>query len=208
MEIASVEVLQVGSEVSGAILKTSGDEGTLSGHWQGDKLVLSHFSGDRPMLFEATVNPDKTLSITLIRVMGKPLSSSGGESAARLQQSRPECLRALALKARANHSTSPLRVPTIMAGIAITIRMGVTVSISWRCIVKATSRWPYRRRARRPPSRRRCARLWRNDCPRTSLPWPPRCARSVTRSTRAARQRRTSTGERASNSCWPDTTST
>ena len=52
-------------EVSGAILKTSGDSGTLVGRWQDGRLTLSHFAGDRPLIFEAVLNPDGTLSITL-----------------------------------------------------------------------------------------------------------------------------------------------
>jgi thiol-disulfide isomerase/thioredoxin len=58
---------QSGSEVSGAILKTSGDTGTLTGRWRDGKLVMSHFAGERPLLFEATPNPDGTLAITLDR---------------------------------------------------------------------------------------------------------------------------------------------
>ena len=56
---------QSGSEVSGAILKTSGDTGTLTGHWKDGKLVMSHFAGERPLLFQAQLNPDGTLNITL-----------------------------------------------------------------------------------------------------------------------------------------------
>jgi len=52
-------------EVSGAILKTSGDSGTLVGRWQDGRLTMSHFAGDRPLVFEAQLNPDGTLSITL-----------------------------------------------------------------------------------------------------------------------------------------------
>ncbi len=58
---------QSGSEVSGAILKTSGDTGTLTGQWKDGKLVMSHFAGERPLLFEAQLNPDGTLNITLDR---------------------------------------------------------------------------------------------------------------------------------------------
>jgi len=58
---------QSGSAVSGAILKTSGDTGALIGQWNGNVLVLSHFAGDRPLLFEARLNQDGTLSITLDR---------------------------------------------------------------------------------------------------------------------------------------------
>src|SRR5258706_325797 len=56
---------QSGSEASGAILKTSGDSGSLTGRWDGGKLVMSHFAGERPLLFEAQQNPDGTLAITL-----------------------------------------------------------------------------------------------------------------------------------------------
>jgi thiol-disulfide isomerase/thioredoxin len=56
---------QSGAEVSGAILRIDGDTGTLVGHWQNGKLVLSHFAGERPNLLEATVNPDGTLAVLL-----------------------------------------------------------------------------------------------------------------------------------------------
>ncbi len=56
---------QSGAEVSGSILRIDGDTGTLSGRWDGSKLVLSHFAGERPNLFEATLNPDGTLTATL-----------------------------------------------------------------------------------------------------------------------------------------------
>ena len=36
-----------------------------SGHWQNGKLVLSHFAGERPNLFEATLDADGTLAVTL-----------------------------------------------------------------------------------------------------------------------------------------------
>jgi len=56
---------QSGVDVSGAILKTSGDSGTLVGRWHDGRLTLSHFAGDRPLIFEADLEPDGTLSITL-----------------------------------------------------------------------------------------------------------------------------------------------
>ena len=56
---------QAGAEVSGTILRVDGDTGTLVGHWQGGKLVLSHFAGERPNLFVATRNADGTLAVTL-----------------------------------------------------------------------------------------------------------------------------------------------
>jgi thiol-disulfide isomerase/thioredoxin len=54
-----------GAGVNGAILKTSGDSGTLVGGWKDGRLVLSHFAGERPLLFEGQLNADGTLSITL-----------------------------------------------------------------------------------------------------------------------------------------------
>ena len=52
---------QSGSEVSGSILRLDGDTGTLTGRWQGNKLIISHFAGERPALLEATLKPDGTL---------------------------------------------------------------------------------------------------------------------------------------------------
>jgi len=56
---------QSGAELSGSILRIDGDTGTLVGHWRNGKLVLSHFAGERPNLFEATLDPDGTLAVTL-----------------------------------------------------------------------------------------------------------------------------------------------
>jgi thiol-disulfide isomerase/thioredoxin len=56
---------QSGGEISGSILRVDGDTGTLVGRWQHDKLVLSHFAGERPYLFEATRNANGTLAVTL-----------------------------------------------------------------------------------------------------------------------------------------------
>jgi thiol-disulfide isomerase/thioredoxin len=56
---------QAGAEVSGTILRVDGDTGTLVGHWQSGRLVLSHFAGERPNLFVAIPNPDGTLAVTL-----------------------------------------------------------------------------------------------------------------------------------------------
>jgi thiol-disulfide isomerase/thioredoxin len=58
---------QSGLEVSGAILKTSGDSGTLVGRWDDGRLVMSHFAGERPLFFEAQLHPDGTLAVTLDR---------------------------------------------------------------------------------------------------------------------------------------------
>ena len=56
---------QSGVEVAGSILRVDGDTGTLVGGWRGGTLVLSHFAGERPNLFEALPNPDGTLAVTL-----------------------------------------------------------------------------------------------------------------------------------------------
>jgi thiol-disulfide isomerase/thioredoxin len=58
---------QSGAEVSGSILRIDGDTGTLMGHWREGKLRLSHFAGERPNLFEGTLNSDGTLAVTLNR---------------------------------------------------------------------------------------------------------------------------------------------
>jgi peroxiredoxin len=50
--------------VSATILRVDGDTGTLSGSYRGDRYVLSHFSGARPLLLEATPQPDGTLKLT------------------------------------------------------------------------------------------------------------------------------------------------
>jgi thiol-disulfide isomerase/thioredoxin len=66
----SLYLRQSGAEVSGAILRVDGDTGTLSGRWKNGQLTLSHFAGEtlRPLLFEAGLNSDGTMSITLNRV--------------------------------------------------------------------------------------------------------------------------------------------
>jgi thiol-disulfide isomerase/thioredoxin len=56
---------QSGAEVSGSILRVDGDTGTLTGRWQGDSFVLSHFAGERPLLVEARLQPDGTLHMLL-----------------------------------------------------------------------------------------------------------------------------------------------
>jgi thiol-disulfide isomerase/thioredoxin len=58
---------QSGAAVTGSILRVDGDTGTLTGRWQGDSLVLSHFAGERPVLLEARLQPDGTLDILLNR---------------------------------------------------------------------------------------------------------------------------------------------
>jgi thiol-disulfide isomerase/thioredoxin len=58
---------QSGAEVSGSILRVDGDTGFLIGRWQNGRLVLSHFAGQGPLLFEAKPNADGTLTIALNR---------------------------------------------------------------------------------------------------------------------------------------------
>jgi thiol-disulfide isomerase/thioredoxin len=58
---------QSGAEVSGSILRVDGDTGFLIGSWQNGRLVLSHFAGQGPLLFEAKLNADRTLAISLNR---------------------------------------------------------------------------------------------------------------------------------------------
>jgi len=57
-----------GQEIYGSILRIDGDTGTLTGHWQGHSLVLSHFAGERPVLLEAVLQPDGTLDVTYNRL--------------------------------------------------------------------------------------------------------------------------------------------
>jgi len=61
-----LHLTQSGADVSGAILRTSGDSGTLTGAWRNGQLTMSHFAGDRPLLFEARLN-GRVLNITIDR---------------------------------------------------------------------------------------------------------------------------------------------
>ncbi len=60
-------VKQSGAEISASILRLDGDTGTLSGKLQSGRLVLSHFSGARPMLLEGLLRADGSLEGTLNR---------------------------------------------------------------------------------------------------------------------------------------------
>jgi thiol-disulfide isomerase/thioredoxin len=73
---------QAGWDVSGSILRVDGDTGTLTGRWQGDSLVLSHFAGERPVLLEAKLQPDGTLDI-LVNRQNKYLAARSGEARAK-----------------------------------------------------------------------------------------------------------------------------
>jgi thiol-disulfide isomerase/thioredoxin len=56
-------VKQHGAEASAAILRIDGDTGTLSGAYDGNKFVLSHFSGLRPSRLEVSVEKDGSLKL-------------------------------------------------------------------------------------------------------------------------------------------------
>ena len=56
-------VRQTGADVTAAILRVDGDTGMLAGRFAGDRLVLSHFSGARPLLLELAPRPDGSLGI-------------------------------------------------------------------------------------------------------------------------------------------------
>jgi thiol-disulfide isomerase/thioredoxin len=73
---------QVGWNVSGSILRIDGDTGTLTGRWQGDSLVLSHFAGERPVLLEAKLQPDGTLDI-LFNKQNRYLAARSGDARAK-----------------------------------------------------------------------------------------------------------------------------
>jgi thiol-disulfide isomerase/thioredoxin len=73
---------QTASAVTGSILRVDGDTGTLTGGWQGDSLVLSHFAGERPVLLEATLQPDGTLDI-LLNKRNKYLAARTSDASAR-----------------------------------------------------------------------------------------------------------------------------
>jgi thiol-disulfide isomerase/thioredoxin len=52
-------------EVAAAILRVDGDTGTLTGTFEDDKFVLSHFSGARPAVLEIVPRENGTLDLTL-----------------------------------------------------------------------------------------------------------------------------------------------
>lgn len=56
-------VRQQGPDVSAAILRVDGDTGAITGRFDGQKFVLSHFSGARPLLLEVTPNADGSLTL-------------------------------------------------------------------------------------------------------------------------------------------------
>jgi thiol-disulfide isomerase/thioredoxin len=88
---------QSGAEVSGAILRVDGDTGTLTGRWNGKTLVLSHFAGERPVLFEAQLLPDGSLDVTYNR-LNKYLAARTSEARAKGIPEPPDPSRYTTLK--------------------------------------------------------------------------------------------------------------
>jgi thiol-disulfide isomerase/thioredoxin len=64
-------VRQSGADVSAAILRVDGDTGSLTGRYKAGVFHLSHFSGERPYLLEASPQPDGSLLIALSDYSGK-----------------------------------------------------------------------------------------------------------------------------------------
>ena len=89
-------VQQHGADITTTILRVDGDTGALTGSWQGDKFVASHFDGARPGLFELKLLPDGTLEVN-----NKTTGPRGGV----LIAYRPEVARAKGLPEPANYLT-------------------------------------------------------------------------------------------------------
>lgn len=56
---------QKGPEILATILRIDGDTGGLTGEWQGDKFIASHFDASRPGLIVLTPQADGTLNVKL-----------------------------------------------------------------------------------------------------------------------------------------------
>jgi thiol-disulfide isomerase/thioredoxin len=89
-------VQQHGADITTTILRVDGDTGALTGSWQGDKFVASHFDGARPGLFELKLLPDGNLQVD-----NKTTGPRGGMMVAY----RPEVARAKGLPEPANYLT-------------------------------------------------------------------------------------------------------
>jgi len=88
---------QSGPEVTGSILRVDGDTGTLAGRWQGNTLVLSHFAGERPVLFEASLQLDGTLDVTYNR-LNKYMAARAAEARAKGIPEPPDSARFTSIK--------------------------------------------------------------------------------------------------------------
>jgi peroxiredoxin len=62
-KIWAITIQQHGAEISGAIERLDGDSGTLTGTINGNKLVMSHFSGIRPSVLSGELMADGTLKL-------------------------------------------------------------------------------------------------------------------------------------------------
>lgn len=60
-----VVVEQKGAEILATVLRIDGDTGGLTGEWQGDKFVASHYDAARPGLIILTPQPDGSLNVKL-----------------------------------------------------------------------------------------------------------------------------------------------
>lgn len=74
---------QTGPDVSATVLRVDGDTGTLTGSYRDGRFVLSHFSGARPLLLEATPQADGSLSL---RLNGQPPLAAARENAPRAKE--------------------------------------------------------------------------------------------------------------------------
>ncbi len=88
-------VQQHGADITTSILRVDGDTGALTGGWQGDKFVASHFDGARPGLLEITPQTDGTLKVV----------SGGSNRDGVMTAYRPEVARAMGLPEPANYQT-------------------------------------------------------------------------------------------------------
>lgn len=95
-------VKQNGPELAASILRIDGDTGSLTGRWDGQKFVISHFDGSRPLRLEITPQADGTLA----------LAQSGGIRAGNYKAIRAEVARNQGLPEPANFTThTTLRDP-------------------------------------------------------------------------------------------------
>ena len=58
-------VRQKGADIATTILRIDGDSGALTGSWQGEKFVASHFDGARPGLIQITPQTDGSLQVVI-----------------------------------------------------------------------------------------------------------------------------------------------
>ncbi len=90
-----VVVQQKGADITTTLLRVDGDTGALTGSWQDDKFVASHFDGARPGLVTLTPQKDGSLGVLL----------NTGNRNGELIAYRPEVARAKGLPEPANYQT-------------------------------------------------------------------------------------------------------